>query len=67
MQITQILYEFWASIRDIKMSHEEEFVRNIFSLEVDTDDHFFFEKLAERLQFTLPDIRDIELLSKKCA
>ncbi len=65
MKITKILYDFWVSIRDLNLIHSGELVKSTISFEVNTNDHFFFEKLSERLKFTIPDIQDIQLLSKK--
>ncbi len=62
MQITKVFYDFNANICDIKFHKKNEEIENIFSFEVETDNHFFYETFVEKLKFVIPEAKNIELL-----
>ncbi len=64
--MTEIFYHMELNIEDIQIKTlPNGLKKNIFTLRSDDEDYYIYERLAERIRFVIPDIKDLELISIK--
>ena len=65
-EMTEIFYHMELNIEDIQIKTlPNGLKKNIFTLRSDDEDYYIYERLAERIRFVIPDIKDLELISIK--
>lgn len=65
-EMTEIFYHMELNIEDIQIKTlPNRLKKNIFTLRSDDEDYYIYERLAERIRFAIPDIKDLELISIK--
>lgn len=66
MVLSETFYTLGMNIQNLEVHNlENNMVKDIFTLQIDTDDYYIFERLEERIKFEIPNVTEVNLISMK--
>jgi GTP diphosphokinase / guanosine-3',5'-bis(diphosphate) 3'-diphosphatase len=64
LEITKILYNAWVNIKSVSSEIlDSSIVRDRFTLEIDDEDYYIYERIEARMRFEIPELIETRLVS----
>ena len=64
LEITTILYNAWVDIKEVSSFPLEKWItRDRFTLEIDDEDYYIYERIEARMRFEIPELIETRLIS----